>query len=85
MVAFLKAHSHDVHLTHAGEAGVCVAAQIENFLILCTTPVCRIHTHQTHVMQAPAVEHILTILVSVHKPIVRDRLKFKNRLVKRSK
>ena len=40
---------------------------------------------QSTIEQAPAVEHILTILVSVHKPVVRDRLKFKNRPVKMSK
>ena len=46
----LKAHSHDMRLTRAGAAEVCVAAQIEKLLILCNTPFYRTRTRQTHVV-----------------------------------
>ena len=35
---------------HAGAAEVCIAAQIEKFLILSTAPVCRTRTRKTHIM-----------------------------------
>ena len=46
----LKAHSHNVRLTRACAAEVCIAAKIEKVLLFCTAPVCHTHMCQTHIV-----------------------------------